>query len=639
MEGFHDSHNIEYRNPFGAVPVSGKVFLRLDVKDPVQGLICFVRIWHDDYGAKLLQMNCDEWGSTARFSVEVEMPVEGGLIWYSFVLENYEGRVFYGNNEAGLGGTGKMYGSNPRSYQITVYRPTETPNWYKEGIAYQIFPDSFNRGADWTKRQADDIREGHKGPKKILQLDWDDTPFYMKNEKGEIERWAGFGGTLTGIKEKLDYLKELNVTVLYLNPIFEAASTHRYDTADFLKIDPGLGDEESFKELVAECKMRGIHVILDGVFNHTGKDSIYFNGYGNYGEGGAAHDKESPYYKWYNFENWPDKYECWWGVTDLPQVNETEPAYRDFICGEGDSVVRHWMKTGISGWRLDVADELPDEFIALIRKAMTEEDPDSVLMGEVWEDASNKVSYGQKRRYFLGDELHSVMNYVFRDNALDFMLGRISAGQFRAVLMSQMENYPRENFYGNFNLIGSHDRERILTLLGDAPEKEALTEREAEAFRLSEDKRALAAARLKALSLIQFTLPGLPCIYYGDEAGIQGFKDPYNRGTYPWGREDEDILSHYRFITKLRTEHPVFAKGEYIPKAYTDHVYGCVRKDENEYIDVAVNRGIFETENVEIAAMSEKAVNLLTGETVSATDGKFTVTLPPLGAIVFLSVH
>lgn len=634
MEGFHNSQNIEYKNPFGAVEASGKVFLRLDVHDPVQGLICYVRLWHDELGARLIPMTCEKWGSTAVFSAEITMPEEGCLVWYSFVLENFERRLFYGNNEGNMGGVGKMYSSNPISYQITVYEPSKTPDWYKEGIAYQIFPDSFNRGKDWAQRAADSVRPGHKGPKKLLQMDWDDTPFYLREENGCIERWAGYGGTLLGIKEKLPYLKDLGITVLYLNPIFEAASNHRYDTADYLKIDPGLGDEEGFKDLVREAKKCGIHIILDGVFNHVGVDSIYFNGFGNYGEGGAAQSKDSPYYKWFNFSHWPDQYDCWWGVTDLPQVNETEPSYREFIVTGKDSVIRHWMRTGIDGFRLDVADELPDEFIQDIKTVMKEENPDSVLMGEVWEDASNKISYGKKRKYFFGKELDSVMNYPFRDNSIAFMKGKISAGEFVRDLMSQMENYPKENFYGNFNLIGSHDRERVLTLLGDAPDKEELTESEKEKFRLSPEKRELAVKRLKLLSLMEFTMPGIPCIYYGDEAGMEGYADPFNRAGYPWGREDKEIQDHYRFLIKLRKESPIFSRGEYLPVALSEQVYSCIRKYEEEEIAVVINRNIFGNEHVSLAAKTPKALDLLTGNTLEASEGKLDLDLAPLGSCV-----
>ena len=634
MEGFHNSYDIRYRNPFGAAKVSEKVYLRLDVKEPVSGLRCYVRIWHDSEGARLVQMDCDEWGKSAVYSVTLTMPAAPCLIWYSFVLETFEGRYFYGNNERFQGGIGKMYSSNPEGYQITVYKEALTPSWYKEGVAYQIFPDSFSRGSDWLERAKADAKPLRKGPKKVIQMDWDDDPFYIRDEAGAIERWTGYGGTLEGIKDKLPYLSGLGITVIYLNPIFEAASSHRYDTADFMKIDPGLGDEESFKALVDEAKEYGIRIILDGVFNHVGRDSIYFNAFGNYGEGGAARDRNSPYYKWFSFENWPDKYDCWWGVTDLPNINENDPDYKEYIVTGKDSVIRRWMRTGIGGFRLDVADELPDEFIEDIRRVIKEEDKEGVLLGEVWEDASNKISYGQRRRYFQGSELDSVMNYPFRENGLKFITGKITAGQMAASLMNQMENYPHENFYGNLNLIGSHDRERALTYLGGAPDKDSLSERAKEKFRLSPENRALAVKRLKLLVLMQFSLPGLPCIYYGDEAGMEGYTDPFNRASYPWGREDKEIIDYYKQIIKIRKENEAFLKGSFLPLAYNDNVFGLRREYEAEIVYVFVNRSTDETEEFEIDAPAASAENLLNGDNIKTSVDKLTVVLKPMDKIV-----
>jgi 4-alpha-glucanotransferase len=639
MEAYHNSQDIQYRSPFGAAAVNSKIHLWLDVIDPVPGVNCFVQLWERSRGGRLVPMACDSWGKRARFTAELTMPSEGCLVWYSFVLETLDRqRSYYGNNLDGMGGVGQMYTTTPKSYQITVYKPNSTPAWYKNGIAYQIFPDRFFRGEDWVSRQVSAMRpEDRNGPRRVLQLDWNDTPFYCRNEAGEITRWASFGGTLEGIREKLWYLKSLGVTVLYLNPIFEAASNHKYDTGDYMRIDRSLGDEESFQALVDEARDMGIHIILDGVFSHTGADSRYFNRMGNYDEEGACQSKDSPYYKWYQFKKYPDSYECWWGITDLPNVNELEPSYGQFIDGSPDSVIRHWLNKGVSGWRLDVADELPDAFIKDIRSAMRETDPDSVLLGEVWEDASNKESYGQLREYFLGDELQSTMNYPFRTAAIEFMLGQLDAGGLRARLMSLKENYPRENFYGALNLVGSHDRARILTLLGEAPPAESMDDGKRERFRLSDEKLALARRRLKALSLIQFTMPGVPCIYYGDEAGAQGFPDPYNRGTFPWRHEDGELMSHYRMLTTLRQQYPVLSSGEYAAQAFGRHVYGCRRWDGDTVIQVLVNRGIFEHETVTIPMEQPCALELTTGKWLEpGEDGQLTIQLPPVTWAVIL---
>ncbi len=637
MQARHNSQEIRDRKPFGAAPVGTTVELGLDVIDPPSGANCYVRLWEDKRGASLIPMTCESWGETARFSASITLPDEGCLMWYFFVIESYgSSRVYYGNNEAGLGGEGRLYDSNPKSFQITVYQPNSTPDWYKSGIAYQIFPDRFFRGSDWLQRQQDAQKpDGWKGPRHLLQWDWDDVPFYCRNEAGEVTRWCSFGGTLEGIQEKLLYLKSLGVTVLYLNPIFEGASNHKYDTADYLRVDPALGDNESFTALARAAKELDIHIILDGVFSHTGADSRYFNRLGNYDTVGACQGPESPYYKWYRFKSFPDEYECWWGVTDLPNVDEMEPSYSEFIQGK-NGVIRTWLERGASGWRLDVADELPDPFIRGIRSAMREADPDSVLLGEVWEDASNKESYGALRAYFLGEELQSTMNYPFRTACIDFMLGRLDPEGFRARLTSLQENYPPENFYGAFNVIGSHDRQRILTTLGDAPAEESLREQEKAHYRLPGDKYVLARNRLKMLSLIQFTMPGIPCIYYGDEVGMQGYADPYNRGPYPWNHEDWDLYQHYRALTTLRQQYPVFACGKYQAQAFGDHVYGCRRWDADTNVQVLVNRGIFEHETVELKMEAPYAFDLLAARYLEPDeDGTLSVALPPLtGAVI-----
>ncbi len=322
MYAYHNSHSLDYRKPFGAVPAGSSFMLWLDVVDPQPGQKCYVRLWHDETGVTLVPMRCDSWGQRARFSAVLTAPEEGCLLWYSFILEDFDSRSFYGNAPDGLGGEGRMYGSNPRSYQVTVYVPSVTPDWFKNGIAYQIFPDRFFRGQDWIQRQKDAIRpDDWRGPRHLLQLDWNDAPFYVRAQDGSIARWTSFGGTLEGIREKLGYLQSLGVSVLYLNPVFCGASNHKNDTADYLHIDPALGDDESFQRLVVEAKALGIHIILDGVFNHTGADSIYFNLRGNYGPGGAAQDPDSPYASWYHFNHWPNDYDCWWGIKDLPSVN------------------------------------------------------------------------------------------------------------------------------------------------------------------------------------------------------------------------------------------------------------------------------------------------------------------------------
>jgi len=461
-----------------------------------------------------------------------------------------------------------------------------------------------------------------------------------------------FGGNLQGVIDKLGYLKELGIAVIYLNPIFEAPSNHKYDTSDYKRIDPMFGSNEKFKELCEKAGRMGISIILDGVFSHTGSDSLYFNRYGNYPAMGAYQSSESPYHSWYRFNCSKDDYECWWGVESLPNVNEMDPGYVDFIITGKDSVIKYWMSMGAKGWRLDVADELPDEFIHLIRKSMKEKDDESVLLGEVWEDASNKISYGRRRAYLLGEELDSVMNYPFRDVMTGYFLGKHDAKHLNKVLMSIYENYPLHNFYSNMNLIGTHDVPRILTILGESTEEQALSQSQKEKYKLPDSQRALAIARLKLLSLIQMTFPGVPSIYYGDEAGVEGYRDPLNRRTYPWGNENHELLEWYKTITSIRNRHDVFSTGEWIPIYAEGDAYGFIRRIENS-LDVFGEKCRNNTALVLINRSKDSGCQvslnlgqwhkgimydlLECGKSVDLTDGKLDILLEPLQGKIYMA--
>ena len=337
-------------------------------------------------------------------------PDDVELVWYHFRLSWADGGTScYGKN-------GLCAWDAVELWQLTVYDDThKTPAWFGRGVTYQIFPDRFRRA------KSRDVA-GLVGPR-TLHDNWDELPEYRPNAEGEITCSDFFGGDLQGITEKLDYLASLGVTTLYLCPIFEASTNHRYDTACYERIDPLLGDEADFRTLCAEAKKRGIYVMLDGVFNHTGRKSVYFNADGFYDDLGAAQGEQSPYYRWYNFHPFPDEYDAWWGIKNLPAVNELEKSYVDYIIEGNNSIIKRWLRAGASGWRLDVADELPDEFIAKIRAAMNEENPDTYLLGEVWEDGTTKIAYSQRRKYLLGRETNGLMNYPFRTALMAYLLG------------------------------------------------------------------------------------------------------------------------------------------------------------------------------------------------------------------------
>lgn len=573
----HDSYDLGFRKPFGAVPCGEKVELCLAVSSNVDIDRVYIRLLVDGTSEMLLEMPRLIYESGKMiFRGEFTAPYSPGLLWYYFIIKTRDMTWYYGNNQEELGGVGAVYNYPPKGYQITVYkRGFETPKWFKDSIIYQVFLDRFFNGNEdgsiLNPRQ--DV---------YIHKRWDESPFYIRDSKTQrVVKYDFFGGNIPGLIKKLPYLKALGINLIYLNPIFEAESNHKYDTGDYNKIDPMFGDNNDFNKLCSAAGEMGINIILDGVFNHTGSNSIYFNKYGKYNSIGACDSKESPYFKWYSFSEYPNKYECWWGVDTLPSVNEMEPTYRDFIISNEDSVLRHWMKFGAKGWRLDVADELPDEFIREFKSEMRNFDSESILIGEVWEDASNKISYGVRRNYLFGEELDSVMNYPFREIMINFILGKKNSHETHKRLMSLYENYPLHHFYSNMNLIGSHDVPRILTILGEAPDEKSLSESEKSGLRLDINSLEKAIKRLKLLSLIQMTFPGVPSIYYGDEAGLEGFGDPLNRGTYPWCRENHELIGWYKKIIKLRNENDFLRTGKWISIHPNDDVYGYIRLIEN----------------------------------------------------------
>lgn len=593
-----------------------------------------LRVWTDERGEELLPMEgaCED--DHVHYSVSYT-PAQTGVVWYSFDLAASDGATWrYGAREGWTTGEGDFAYGNPPSFQLTVYVPRQTqPDWYKNGIVYQVFPDRFARGADWRERAEKALAAHREGPARVLVEDWDTPPAYKKSEDGDILEWDFYGGTLRGVREKLDYLADLGVTVIYLNPIFEAASNHRYDTADYLRIDPMLGDEEEFCALAREAAEHGISIMLDGVFNHCGQDSRYFNRYGNYPEPGAWQGDESPYRDWFFF-NEDGTYDGWWGNPDLPDVNEKSPEYRELICGQ-DGVVRKWLRAGARGWRLDVADELSDGFIEDIKAAMVAERPDGALVGEVWEDASNKMAYGKLRQYFEGTELDGTMNYPLRTALLAFVRNQIGAPEMAARLEQLRENYPRDAFFSCLNLLGSHDRERLFTMLGDAPDPDTLSEEECAAFRLDEGHASLAMSRLWLTVLLQMTLPGVPCVYYGDERGMEGFRDPYNRAAFPWDGGRMDCATVFRNAIAVRKALPVLTTGDFEPFADGEDVFGFWRRGEDgECVCVLANASLHDAHTVRVPMAGEAVSDVVSGTVPAVVDGRAEVFLWPLGTAV-----
>ena len=497
------------------------------------------------------------------------------IYFYHFEYDTPWGRVCIRHNGDCLG----TLSGGTLDWQLSVYaRDFETPDWFKGGVLYQIFPDRFNFSGEKKKN----IPDG-----RILREDRDNEPYWMPTPEGKVLNNDYFQGDLKGIEEKLPYIKALGVTCIYLNPVFEAQSNHRYDTANYEKIDPLLGTEKDFSSLCKAAEELGISIILDGVFSHTGDDSIYFNKYGRYDSVGAYQSKQSPYYQWYKFIDYPEKYHSWWGISILPEVIEESPDFIEYIAGK-KGIARKWLSLGARGWRLDVADELPDIFLDEFRKAVKQENSDALILGEVWEDASNKFSYGQRRRYFGGKQLDSVMNYPFAEAIISFIRSGIVEG-FSDKILTITENYPKCCIDVLMNHIGTHDTMRIITAL--AGESCEYRDRSWQSKKHLTDAQYEKGIKLvKLASVIQFTLPGVPCIYYGDEVGMQGYKDPFNRFCFPWGKENSELTEHYTELGKMRAECSCFKDGEY----YTlSEMLGClafVRKGKDDSVLVIVNR-------------------------------------------------
>ncbi|MBQ8552073.1 MAG: glycoside hydrolase family 13 protein [Clostridia bacterium] len=470
---------------------------------------------------------------------------ESGLFYYTFMLDTPYGTLYTDRD-----GTLNADGGAVSCEQLTVYEPSlYVPSKFRGGMMYQIFVDRFFDGGRPIVPE-----EG-----KVRNPDWEHgVPMYAEKPGDALANNEFFGGNLWGVADKLDYIASLGVDTLYLCPIFEAASNHKYDTGDYMKIDRMFGGSEAFDRLVSECKTRGMRLILDGVFNHTGADSRYFNKFGRYDGPGAYNSKRSKYYKWYSFDEYPDEYNCWWGVKILPAVKSEEPTYREFINGE-KGVIRHYLRRGIDGWRLDVADELSDVFLDELKAAARAENSEALVLGEVWEDASNKVAYDKRRRYFRGRQLDSVMNYPLKEAVIEYVL----SGDSTRLCMTSRElwaHYPEAVSHVLMNFLGTHDTERILTVLADVGTKN-MSNRELAGFRLNQKQRRLAKKRLKFAWALLAAFPGMPCIYYGDEAGMEGGRDPFNRMPYVWGREDAELGAFYRKIGAIRRNEPLFSDG------------------------------------------------------------------------------
>ncbi len=535
MRILFDSKSTEYKNPFGVLTEGESCHLRLDIPCDVGAIRAEVIMECDGDVITFPMELSGETGPYQHFRGTIQLKC--GIYFYYFKIYKKTGsfRLFKQGRDTNME-AGELW-------QVSaVPADAVVPQWARGAVIYQIYPDRYYKKGDCDLT-------GKIEPYTI-HTSWDDMPDWKPNEQGEITNSDFFGGNLKGIEEKLPMLREMGVDIVYLNPIFKAWSNHRYDTADYKVIDPMLGTEEDFVSLCKTAHELGMHILLDGVFSHTGDRNVLFQS--------AISNPESPYRKWYQFKRWPNDFESWWGITTLPCLNKMEPGYLDYLIRDEGSVVTRWLELGADGWRLDVADELPDEFILMLKKRIREVKPDALLMGEVWEDASNKVAYNKPKRYFIDGELDSVMNYPFKNAIIAYATGQDDGSGLRETVETLQENYPREVLDCCMSLLSTHDTARILTVLGGGGDGN----REVESVRrLSESALKDAKKRLMLASFLQFTLPGAPSIYYADETGMEGGKDPFNRKCYPWGKEDPVLMQHYRKLCDLRKQETVLRTG------------------------------------------------------------------------------
>lgn len=628
MRIIHHARDLSYRRPFGAVSCDTYVDIYVEVKDQLDE-VDFILLNYA-YGLKdftegkiMMQPHEDDIEHRpGRYHARLRSPGLPCLLFYWFEIRRQDKSVLYGSrntddsSEAILTPKAPRYQAHvshlPLPFQITVYeKDFKINDCFAGKIMYQIFPDRYNRGSNFS---FDKMKQAHTTDQRIFHEDWHAEVDIEGKEPEGYKALDFFGGSLQGIEERLDYISELGVKILYLNPIFSARSNHRYDTADYMNVDPVLGSNADFEQLCNKAAKRGMHVILDGVFSHTGADSIYFNKYGHYPEKGAFQsllDKSySPYFSWYNIHQDAESitYDSWWGFEDLPAVQENDLTFRDFILGP-EGVIRTWLRRGASGFRLDVSDELPDSFLIELRRVAKDENPDALILGEVWEDASNKVSYGSYRNFLLGHTHDNIMAYPFRQAVLEFFGGHIRADVFNNKLETIRENYPPAAFYTSMNLLGSHDTTRFMTAIAGDPDPG--TREYQRQLRLSDAQRQTGMKLLYLATFLLMTYPGMPSIYYGDEIAMEGYRDPFNRRTFDWSKRDAEIRLRLSELTQLRVDCQLLQTGFYETISASGSLFMFKRYLENgrdilgneadgaDHITVAINAG-------------EKSLNIVT---------------------------
>jgi glycosidase len=637
-----DSRNDEFKTPFGARPAGTD--MRFSLGNDVPGLeratLVIERRRLTGNQEQLayeplarIAMTPEPRGLGTGFSARYRFD-DVGVFGYWFEIETTQGKYALQNNkdtiywtrEKGSMGAASIERlpaatSRIRRYRQTIYAPDfKVPDWARDIVYYYVFPERFRNGD-----KANDPRPGGGRPQDRYQdrdverhAKWSEKPFKPGSGDGSDALYNNdfFGGDLAGVIQKLDYIKSLGANAIYLTPIFRAPSNHKYDAADYKHIDPAFGTNADFERLCAEAAKRGIRVIPDTSLNHVGADSPYFNRFSNFPAGGAFDggkiNPNSPYASWFKFkpeETDPNRqFQGWVGVTDLPEIDKNSPSFRAYAYRDKDSVTNLWLDRGAAGWRMDVAPWVPDDFWREWRQAVKAKKPDALTVAETWFDSS---------KYLLGDTFDSVMNYIFRNAVLDYAAGK-PARQMAANLELMREAYPPQAFAALMNLLSTHDQPRALHHLGE------------------DRDLALAKRRLLLAVFFQMTYPGAPTIYYGDEVGLGGGDDPYNRAPYPWadegGKPDEQLLAVFRRLTALRHALPVLRHGTLsAPLLVDEHVVVLARQDGDTWAVTATNNSTRpRTVTVDLPFPAGQLRDALGGKPVTVKDGQLQLTVPPL---------
>lgn len=559
----------KYKSPIGAATVGEPIsftFKFTRPQNPSEVYLVLTKSNEDPvrYAMNLVKEEDGEF--TYALTVKV---TTSGLYFYHFDIQNEEQCYRVGSDVDLHALLGK--GSD---WQLTVTEDEYRPTVLDGGVMYEIMPDRFFIGGERNKTK----------PYAKYRDDWGGVPEFEADENGRIRNEDFFGGNLKGIAKKLTYLKGLGVTCIYLTPIFEAHSNHKYDVGNYMRVDSDFGTIDDLKDLIKKADKRGIKIILDGVFSHTGDDSIYFNKHGNYESVGAYQSVKSPYFDWYKFKQWNNDYDCRYNIDIMPTTNDCNPMFDEFVTGT-EGVVRYWTRMGLGGWRLDVCEQLSDSFIEHCVHAAKKENQDAVVYGEVFMDASNVRTEQGSRSFVINGKLDSVTNYPFKEDILNFVRCGDSSRLDNTVAFV-INNYPKHAVDCLMNVLGNHDTARLMTVLGD---NGVIFDRKDKAHAHVQNREE-AVRSVKLASALQYTLPGVPCVYYGDEAGMEGFEDPFNRKCYPWGNVDKDLIRWYKKLGAVRTnEREVFAHGSYSGVDTTGGVMFFKRKAGDEVVYVVVN--------------------------------------------------